>query len=643
MTTKKPWGALEEYSSANALVRNIERSVKKITESYRCAHPQGAAPSSSDLESWQESLFELATFLVDAGLGQTSLFVEYRVDPGMNPIDVVIAGRHPSGNLSFAAIELKQWGSIHRPNLATPKGLCGVCQDPEANRLCGDCATGMVFAPFYGKHKKHPAVQVHDSLIALRRHHSMFDDRYINIVGASYLHNLKDEDSQWISQVAPHPEIPTFTARQPDDLQKFLAANFAPGLGTEAAQALLKGRRSTALLTDDAGSIINGYSQFSLLENQLRAVNDIMGAVRGGPSAGAKRVFVISGRAGTGKSLVALDVLGRALRGGHQARFVSGGIASRDNFKRATRGHGRMFPTINQIADSVTADELDLIVCDEAHRLTHRPMQGSRKERPGETTVAAIVNRAKVPVFFIDGDQRIFPKEVWSPDVLRTEIQSLGAEVVPITLDRVLRAVGSATYDRWIQQFLAGAPIPWDAGDDQDPEPFKLSYAENATAMEDFLREKNASGASARISAGMCWKWDDRSGTVPEVAPDETWARPWNAGDGRVPPGVPKRKFWATGEGGFNQVGCIHTAQGLEYEWGGVIIGPDLSWDNGKWEVHRAHVRSKARQIKQDADLLRSVRNAYGVLLSRSIRGTVIYSVDPATRKLLADLGVPKV
>lgn len=643
MTTKKPWGALEEYSSANALVRNIERSVKKITESYQSAHPRGAAPSSSDVESWQESLFELATVLVDAGLGQTSLFVEYRVDPGMSPIDVVIAGQHPSGNLSFAAIELKQWNSIDRPNLATSKGLCNACQEPKTNRLCRDCATGLVFAPFYGKHKKHPAVQVYDNLIALRKHHSMFDDRYVNLIGASYLHNLKEEDSQWISMVAPHPGIPTFTARQPDDLQTFLTANFAPGSGTEAAQALLKGRRAAALLTDDAGAIINGHSQFSLLENQLRAVNEIMGAVQGSPPTGAKRVFVISGRAGTGKSLVALDVLGRALRGGHQARFVSGGIASRDTFKRATRGHGRAFPTINQVADFVTTDGLDLIVCDEAHRLTHRPMQGSYKERPGETTVAAIVTRAKVPVFFIDGDQRLFPEEVWSPDVLQAEIQSLGAEVVPITLDRVLRAVGSATYDRWIRQFLAGAPIPWDAGDDNDPEPFKLYYAENAAEMEDFLKLKNAAGASARISAGICWEWKDRSGTVPEVAPYEAWARPWNAGDGPVPSGVPKRKFWATGEGGFNQVGCVHTAQGLEYEWGGVIIGPDLSWDNGEWAVHRAHVRSKARRIKQDTDLLRSVRNAYGVLLSRSIRGTVIYSVDPATRKLVADLGVPKV
>jgi DUF2075 family protein len=245
-------------------------------------------------------------------------------------------------------------------------------------------------------------------------------------------------------------------------------------------------------------------------------------------------------------------------------------------------------------------------------------------------------------VFFVDGDQRLFADEVWSPEALTDEIQRLRAEVVPINLDRVLRAVGSSTYDTWVRHLLAGDPLPWKA-DDDDPEPFQLYYANRALAMEQFLRAKDRAGETARMSAGICWKWEDRSGTDPEVAPEPNWARPWNAGDQHDTPGVPKRRYWATEPGGFGQIGCVHTAQGLEYEWGGVIMGPDLTWGDHGWKVHREHVLSKASRIRTDDDLLRAIQNAYGVLLTRSIRGTVLYSVDPLTRKLFADLGVREI
>ncbi|MCO6007452.1 DUF2075 domain-containing protein [Actinoallomurus purpureus] len=642
MGTGSAWAPLEAYWQAKALVRDRERLIPKIEQIYRDAHPNGRDPAASDVDSWRESVYELATALSDMNLGQVWMFVEYRVDPGMNPIDVVLAGSHPAGGLSFAAIELKQWSDLDRPNPSVPNGLCASCRSAGPGTLCKRCSIERVHVPSYQKNKKHPAVQVYDNLVALKKHHSMFDDRYVKLVGASYLHNLKDPQAQWVSMVAPRPGIPTFTARKPADLRRFLKENFDEKSGDEAAQALLERRRSNSLLTTEVGEILNGYTRFSLIENQQRAVTDIMNEVGNTSSNGAKKVFVVSGRAGSGKSLVALTLLGQALAGGYEACYVSGGVASRENFKRASAGRGAAFASLNNVANNRATDELDLILCDEAHRLTERPMTGSFAMRPGESSVSVIVTRAKVPVFFMDGDQRLFPEEVWSPEALVREIQCLGAEVVPIDLDRVLRAVGSATYDTWVKHLLAGKPMLWNVGDNTDPEPFKLYYTDSASKMESFLRCKEEAGATARMSAGMCWEWNDSTGTVPEVAPEPGWARPWNAGDAHDTPGVPKRRYWATEPGGFGQIGCVHTAQGLEYEWGGVILGPDLTWNNGSWAVHREHVRSKASRIRSDDDLGRAIRNAYGVLMTRSIRGTVLYSVDPATRKLFADLGVPK-
>ncbi len=540
------------------------------------------------------------------------------------------------------AIELKQWSQVARPRPEVVDGLCTACRRAGPGTLCEECALDRVYFDSYGKHKKHPAVQVYDNMLALKTHHSMFDDRYVNLAGASYLHNLKAPEFQWIRNVSPRHGIPTFTARFPRELEDFLRDNFSVESGAGAAEALLGRRRTSSLIESDIGAVVTGHAQFSLVENQLTAVASVTEALASSSRAGAKKVFVISGRAGSGKSLVGLTLLGQTLNAGHQACYVSGGVASRETFKRASRGRRSAFATLNSIADNRTANAFDLILCDEAHRLTERPMKGSYSMRPGESSVSVVVTRAKVPVFFIDGDQRLFSDEVWSPEALIREVRGLGAEVVPISLDRVLRAVGSSTYDTWIQRLLAGDPLPWKPDDGEDPEPFQLCYADSAATMERFLREKEHKGESARISAGICWKWEDRSGTDPEVTPEPGWARPWNAGDQHDTPGVPKRRFWATESGGFEQIGCVHTAQGLEYEWGGVIMGPDLTWDGSRWQVHREHVLSKASRIRDDGDLARAIRNAYGVLMTRSIRGTVLYSVDPATRRLFADLGVPK-
>ncbi|MFE0422214.1 DNA/RNA helicase domain-containing protein [Streptomyces sp. NPDC058953] len=426
-------------------------------------------------------------------------------------------------------------------------------------------------------------------------------------------------------------------------MEEFLTANFSPASGAEAAQELLGRRRSSNLLADETGAIVSGHTWFSLIEHQLRAVRAISDATAAVETEGVKKVLVIEGRPGTGKSLVALTSLGEALQAGRSAAFASDGITSRDTFKRSAKGHKKAFRPLVQIADKFGPDELDLIVCDEAHRLSERPKTGSFGMRStGPTSVEVVVTRARVPVFFIDGDQRLFAEEVWSPDRLKSELSSLGVEIVPITLDRVLRTVGSSTYDTWVNWLTAGESTAWHPDGSTDPEPFELYYADSAAEMESFLQSRDPAGTSARMSAGMCWGWTDDTGTFPDVSPDPNWARPWNASDSHSTQGIPSRRFWATDPGGFGQIGCVHTAQGLEYEWGGVIMGPDLTWEDGAWVAHREHVKNKASRIKDDNELTQALCRAYGVLMTRSIRSLVHYSVDPAARKLFADLGVQK-
>jgi DUF2075 family protein len=162
--------------------------------------------------------------------------------------------------------------------------------------------------------------------------------------------------------------------------------------------------------------------------------------------------------------------------------------------------------------------------------------------------------------------------------------------------------------------------------------------------LESWLRGQNPDGAdTARIAAGYCWRWSDPAvvdgskALVDDVVIGE-WRRPWNAKPEKPVPGVPASHFWASDPRGFGQVGCIYTAQGFEYDWSGVILGDDFVRRGGAWAARRD--RSFDGQMKKAAEqeFPALVRNTYKVLLTRGMKGTVLYSTDPETQQFLATI-----
>ena len=145
------------------------------------------------------------------------------------------------------------------------------------------------------------------------------------------------------------------------------------------------------------------------------------------------------------------------------------------------------------------------------------------------------------------------------------------------------------------------------------------------------------------MAAGFCWPWSDPSldgSLVPDVVIGD-WSRPWNLRGDRAVGGAPPSALWATDPAGFGQVGCVYTAQGFEYDWNGVIVGPDLVWRDGRWAAVRdankdPDLRSRTRVT--DHEFERLVRNVYKVLLTRGMIGTIIYSADLETRAMLRSL-----
>lgn len=115
---------------------------------------------------------------------------------------------------------------------------------------------------------------------------------------------------------------------------------------------------------------------------------------------------------------------------------------------------------------------------------------------------------------------------------------------------------------------------------------------------------------------------------------------PWNVKGDRAVGAAPPSALWATLEGGFDQVGCVYTAQGFEYDWSGVIIGPDLIARQGRMVTIREANKDPEFKKRSVTDLQydQHIRNIYKVLLTRGMAGTIIYAADSQTRQFLADL-----
>ena len=251
-----------------------------------------------------------------------------------------------------------------------------------------------------------------------------------------------------------------------------------------------------------------------------------------------------------------------------------------------------MFKYYNQFIDA-EQNGLDVLILDEAHRIketsTNRYTRASL--RTGRPQVEELIDAARVPVFLLDEHQVVRPSERGTVAEIEGAALSMGCKVTHVDLDGQFRCGGSRAYEMWVLRLLGlepGGPIGW-MGDDA----FELSVAAKPSMMEQRLERLLGEGYSARMAAGYCWKWRDPvkgADVLPEDVVIGDWKKPWNNKRDTSFAGAPGTPYWAIDPAGFNQVGCVYTAQGFEYDYGGVIIGPDLVWRSDHWVV-RPHPR----------------------------------------------------
>ena len=599
-------------TTKNAIVNRLQDSFKR---------QMGYNPSDSERRSWQNSLRAMALVIASSGLKNHGVGIEYQLPGSSKRLDFMITGLSVDKNKEAVIIELKQWEKT----------------EP------GD---GDKVVTFVGQRERdvlHPSVQVgnyrqylSDQLVALHE-----GETSIRLNACSYLHNysLEDQDPLLDDKFkAVLRKNPIFSKDDVDKLVSYLSELIPQSDNGSVIDEIVKSKaKPSKKLLDEIHRVVKDDSRYVLLDEQIIAYNRIIAEVKRSAKTGEKAAIIIRGGPGTGKSVIALNVMGELSKLGHNTHYVTGSKAFTETIRKilGTRGAQQV-----KFFNSYMAAEpgaIDVMVCDEAHRIrkTSNNMYTKKDKRSNKTQLEELFDASKVAIFFIDDRQIVRPDEIGSSVLIRDFAVSRGIRLYECDLTAQFRCNGSDAFINWVNHTLqidVTANPFWEASN-----PFEFKIFESPLELEKAIHSKVKEGSTARMSAGFCWKWSDPDSTgnlLDDVVVGD-WRRPWDAkpGAGRLAKGIPPAALWAYDPNGIGQIGCVYTAQGFEFDYIGVIIGKDLiyrsdkGWIGVKEESHDTMVkRSKDRFV----DL---VKNTYRVLLTRGMKGCYVYFMDEETRK----------
>lgn len=577
----------------------------------------------SEVRSWQNSLTRMATVLRDADLSDHGVVVELQLPLSSKRLDCMVTGHDSAGRRSAVIIELKQWDEVQ----ASP---------------IDDCVETYVGGGV--RDVLHPSEQAGSYQRYLLDTHTAFAAGEVRLEACAWLHNMSSSsasvlfDDRYRNVVAL---APSFTGDTVEDLETFLLAALRGGDGLGVMETVLQGRyRPTKRLLDHVSRMIAAEPAYVLLDEQKVAFNDILRQVRVSRMSDERTVFLIRGGPGTGKSVIAVNLIGQLAQMGYTVNHATGSKAFTETLRSAVGKRASAVFSYYRNYAQAEADGLDVLVLDEAHRVRESSDNrfSPKAERTGKPQIDELLAAAKTTVFFIDDMQVVRPGEVGSSSLIAEAALRAGASLIEHELETQFRCGGSDHYVSWVANLLDLERTPdvmWNPGEE-----FDFDVIDTPEELEALIRARDSEGYTARLAAGFCWPWSNPrpDGTLEADVRIGSWSMPWNAKPdvGRLAAGIPKSNNWATEAGGVNQVGCVYTAQGFEYEYAGVIFGRDLVWRARQGWVGQP-------EFSKDSGVTRRLRatgfsfaelakHTYRVLMTRGLRGCYVYFEDEATR-----------
>lgn len=579
----------------------------------------GISIGESERRAFRNSLPAIANALQNAPLpGDVEVALEYRIPLTNKRVDFLLAGADSEGKDHLVVCELKQWEEVEHTDMSDIV-------------LVGN------------QEHVHPSWQAYTYGSTISNFNEFIEINKIEVNMCTFLHNYQRRVAkellnpiylEGISKAEP------FISDQYLDLARFISKYIKTKSKTNLMYEIDKGRiRPSKMLADALSSMLNGNDEYVLIDEQRVVYSNLLKEIQANQQKNEKQVFIVKGGAGTGKSLIAIRLLSALINNkGLKTFYVTKSGYVRENyFGKLTKGVPNyrylktLFKGSGSFIESINND-FDVLIVDEAHRLTQRTKQSWFYK--GENQIKEIIHAAKTSIFFIDETQNIDIKDYGTIENIVKFANYERATVhneEKYSLKSQFRCNGSDDYLAWLESFLynkeyiaSGELVNYDI----------RVFDDILEMKEKILAKNNASKVPSRMLSGDVFEWKSMNDkTAIDIVIDGFEAQ-WN-----------KTKAFATDPKSIEEVGCIHTAQGMEFEYTGLIIGEDLIFRDGRvltdytqhpdgaGEFKRPHSRSI--DPKDSIIIDRIIRNTYKVLMTRGQKGCYLYVMDQPLKEFI--------
>ena len=586
----------------------------------------GRHTSPNEVRSWQNSMqfmykvVDTPELPDDAGVA-----IEYQIPLTAKRVDFIVSGLNAQKKEQIVIIELKQW------------------EEAEPTQKPGVVVTRFQ----HGKAEvAHPSYQAWSYAYMLSNYNLSIQERDVQIKPCAYLHNYTPDGmingKLYEDYVA---KAPVFLKNDAARLQDYILRHVRYCSPEDIIWKIDNGKlRPSKQLADSLTSMLKGNDEFVMLDDQ-KVVYEAAVYLAKKAQEGKKQVLIVEGGPGTGKSVLAINLLVNLTSKGIASQYVTKNSAPRAVYSVKLSGNFKKSYINNLFVGSgnfieTQSNTMGALIVDEAHRLN---MKSGMFSNLGENQIKEIIKTARFSVFFVDDCQRIHMKDVGGVQYIRQCAEEMGAEVHLEHLSSQFRCNGSDGYLSWLDNALQ---IRETANIRLTEEDYDFRIFDSPTEMFNEIKRKNESNNKSRVVAGYCWDWkskQDRMAYDIEI-PQFFFRKQWNFNSNEP---------WLIGEKSIDQIGCIHTCQGLELDYVGVIVGPDLSYKNNRvvtdgtkrspndqsLKGFKKRLKENPKEALQQAEAI--IKNTYRTLMTRGMKGCYVYFCDQALaehfRELMAE------
>ncbi|MFM2221052.1 MAG: hypothetical protein RLZZ553_800 [Verrucomicrobiota bacterium] len=586
----------------------------------------GKSVGESELSSWKNSLREMDRILEDAKIpANAGVAIEFNIPQTSKRVDFIITGTREDGQRTAVIVELKQW------------------HEAKATPMDGIVST---FVGGREREVNHPSYQAWSYAMLIEDFNEAVRRDPIHLHPCAYLHNCISSDVLHAPFYAEHVQrAPAFLRDDAKKLRDFIKAYVRYGDDGQTMYRIRDGKlRPSKNLADHLTSLLQGNREFFLIDDQKTVFEKALHLATSS-SAENKNVLIVHGGPGTGKTVVAINLLVELTNRGLVSQYVTKNSAPRAVYESKLTQAFKKSRISNLFVGSgsfteTPANTFGGLIVDEAHRLNEKSGLFSNL---GENQIKELIFASTFTIFFLDEDQRIHWKDIGEKSQIRDWASASGAKVTEMSLASQFRCNGSDGYLAWVDHVLQ---IRETANATLDGVNYEFKVCNSAAELRELIERRNILNNKSRMVAGYCWDWvSKKSAAAFDFQLDDgSFQAQWNLSE--------HGPLWIMKPDSVREIGCIHTCQGLELDYVGVIIGPDLVVRNGRvvtdgakrssgdssMKGFKALRKSNSSAACQKADLI--IKNTYRTLMTRGTKGCYVYSTDQETNRYLQTQGI---